>query len=218
MLKWVNEWRAADYISSIALLVTGFFLLFTILTWKQMKRANEDAEKRSESDNENTQTSLKLTREGQDDTRSAFRAIIGAVRAWITIDSIETVTWYDNGVPDTIDVTFRNTGHSPAINVTLSGYRFVNRSDIIPGSPGPEDPQNIIDSNVPIGAGLTMRLSVRQPSLFFEDSILDVAEGRRSMFVAGGARYCDIFDATDRHVFQYAAKYDMGQAHWVLYR
>jgi len=138
-------------------------------------------------------------------------------RARIVIDSIETTSWYENNVPNDISVTFRNTGQTPAINVTLSGDRFVRQSRIMPGSPGSEDPQNLLESNVTIGANDTMSLDVQAPSIYGIDDIADVAEGRCGMYVAGGVRYDDIFGTKDRQVFQYAAKYDRGSAKWIQY-
>lgn len=204
---WV--WMKSRSNADLSLIVNALYLLATVGILLAMLKSNKHAEETYKQSKTDTETSLQLTRD-------AVTAIAGAARAWITVDKIRTTTTRD-GIPDWVRVTFKNTGHSPAINAAISGFCIIDIQDIIPGTPGPEEQQNPLRSNHTVGAGGKFTLDIHPQMFSSEELRTKVAEGNRTLYVLGGVRYYDVFNPARRHILQYAAKYDVGFKHWVIY-
>jgi hypothetical protein len=222
---WLKSLNSADRIAFAAVCVTTIYLFFTIMIWGQMVRANKHAERTYEENARETEESLKLTRDGQTDTRRAvaaaekqLAAIISVARARIAVLAIDHLDIsVDLDIPGkTIKVTIINRGYTPAIDVRWGG-----RSAIAPKGErirwsdfSEEDDLTASTSVFIIGAGLESVVPIKLLDLTEEEKAT-IHNGEAELHLQGVVAYWDVFESK-AHSMEFTAIYSAPDEHWTV--
>jgi hypothetical protein len=197
---WLADWKRGEVLDFLTLIVTAFFLRFTILTWREMVRANDNTEQSNKENDKHTEESLRLTRESNEETRRAGELHL---RAWLVCTMAEHAVDAADDYAITVTVTIRNVGHGvPATEIRSKTVLWV--------APTNEPPKEVPDAGHPrnpslgvAGAGGGIALPVR--NAFAVHEAVDIQEGRSFLFAVGEVIYNDHF-AKDR-VTRFCVKY-----------
>ena len=217
---WKNEIAVADFISFATLIVTAFFLTYTIKTWREMVRANDHAEKANEESSRETQESLSLTRKSNEVTARSVAiaeqqlgAIKVAVRASITVSSFPHMELDEIKQKDIYVVNVTNTGLTPALN-------FGNRSSFCSITKDPLDVDEIAKNNAQrpsetciLGAGQTSQIPIEMDHPTTEE-MAAIRSGAVFYCIQGLLDYDDVFG--EHHVTTFRARYDPRQSRWIV--
>jgi hypothetical protein len=216
--KWLPN-TLSDLVGVLTLFVTAWFLYYTIKTWKEMVRANDNAEKSNEENDRNTAESLRLTRESNEATLSSMLiaksqrdTLANALRAWVVLRTVQP--WnHKTNKPSRIRVELQNTGFSPAIGVhphgTMSLAESVDYLDHEDSPPGEHTHEPLSVGFV--GAGNLTKLEVTGLELT-ADQKKAVENGELLIYTHGFVDYMDAF-GTQRRT-SWAALYEPGKAYW----
>lgn len=224
-LQWKSDFAASDVVAVCALgvgfltlLMTALFLTYTIKTWEQMKRSNDDAEKRYEESKGDIEESLQLTRDGQADTlrsviasENQLLAIKEAVRARVVVDNVINHSRYYDGLPGAVKVRFIDIGYSAAVNAICAVQRVVSTDDFVSYDEDSPESQIGLTSKITFGIRGTPPIQILRLELTGEQ-VSDVLTGRAKLFVVGEVTYDDIFGSNQ--LLQYTFMYDLVLDAW----
>jgi hypothetical protein len=199
----------ADILAILTLVVTGAFLFYTIKTWREMVRANDNTEKSNEQNDKNTEEALRLTRESNEETRRAMEI---SNRAWVLVTGVTSDVTSD-GVME-VFFKFENVGRGvPAINVRSRGVVVSSdapcTADDLAGVHARYS-LNDIESSTVIGPGEDRSLLVEWPP--YKEKSEAILSGRRLLYAIVVITYDDYF-AKGRHT-RLCARYGPTRGKW----
>ena len=220
-MPYSTTWLPAgfgDILNTLTLIVTGAFLFYTVRTWREMVRSNENAEKVAAGNDRTTEETLALTRESNDATVRAVataelqrRDFTDVLRAWMVLNFAGSWDFRANQ-PAAIVILFTNTGYSPALR-TLSHaqMRLSANDDLLEDACKGRHDQHDEISSIAIGSGHPLKFEV--PSLALtEDERTAVGRGAKSVYLYGHIDYSDIFGTARSTTF--ALLYEADAGHW----
>ncbi len=217
--KWIPN-SLGDILSVLTLLVTALFLFYTIKTWREMVRANDNAEKSNEENDRNTTESLRLTRETSEAALQSMTiaasqrdTLASALRAWLALTVVEP--WkHDGDKSDGVLVVFTNTGFSPALAVHAHGsMKLAQNADSLEHGDKPCSAEHEHLSTGFIGPGATLKFKVATLELSQEQKTA-VTKKEVFLYIYGCIDYIDAFGAQRRTL--YASLYEPGMAYWTV--
>lgn len=215
--RWVPN-SLSDLVGVLTLFVTAWFLYYTIKTWKEMVRSNDNTEKSNEENDRNTAENMRLTRESNEATQSSMLiaksqrdTLANALRAWIGLTKVEP--WrHDTNGPPRVRVELTNSGFSPAIAVhPHASMSLAENTDFLEHHDKPcgEDHEPLSVGFV--GAGHITTLEVTGLKLTPVEKKA-VSSGESFVYLHGFVDYVDAFGTKRRTL--YAALYEPGKGYW----
>jgi hypothetical protein len=222
LASWLSKLDIGNAIDLLTLIVTGVFLAYTIKTWNEMVRSNDNAEKSNQENDRNTAESLRLTRESNEHTRRAvtlserqFEAIAKVASPSFSIIEVQPSLRNLNGtLPEIVVVALKNSGYSPALNFEVWTHTMFRKGDV---SQPPEFAERDMPSKGVVGAGNIIRAPTPMPVGMDAAGIAEINSGERSLCVWVRVSYDDIFGGHHTKIF--ASRYDsFGGGAWVMHR
>lgn len=217
MTRWLPQ-SFGDILGILTLVVTAAFLYYTIRTWKEMVRSNDNAEKSGAENDRSTTESLRLTRESNDVTRRSLEVaqsqrdtLANALKAWITLSRIERWS-HKRQPPLKVRVALHNTGFSPALAVhPHGGMKLVtDPAFLVHEGPCHQDEHEPL-SVATVGAGGTLKFDVDGLTLT-PDERKSVDDGTAMIYLHGSIEYIDAFGGQRRTKF--VALYEGPTSEW----
>lgn len=213
---WIPS-ALGDALAILTFLVTAAFLYYTIKTWREMVRSNNNTEKSNDENDRNTAESMRLTRESNEATQRSILiaesqrdTLANALRAWIGLTTVEP--WnHDTNRPPRVRVELTNTGFSPAIAVHPHGsMSLADTADSLDHDDKPCGDHEPLSVGF-VGAGHVTKLEVTGLKLTPEEKKA-VSTGESFVYLHGFVDYVDAFGTQRRTL--YAALYEPGKGYW----